>query len=257
MNCFRLSALPLARCGTVRASLSSTARLQYLSCLSSCRSKCGITPHKGNVSLSCSAALCNQIRDVGPRSFVRRLSASHIPTRAPATAGFATSSLSTEVTNAAAGASGTPYSTSTNLTAIQDMETYEQHVYSSERLVVAYFYAKFSTEAYQVILPHFRQLAQQYSQYTFLTVDVDSCPRAAYHAEVDDVPTVVLMQGDDAFKVRITPEQRSNSSTLIARTKAAIDNARDIKNFRSTSAWYSHNIPIDNLNVKRVGWPTS
>lgn len=50
----------------------------------------------------------------------------------------------------------------------------------------------FST-ASKMYAEKFQEMSKAYPKYTFYTVDVDACPRAAYDAEVEDVPSVVIL----------------------------------------------------------------
>lgn len=168
-----------------------------------------------------------------------------------------------------------------NFSVIRNMEEYEAHVYShltnscansdescvsmnNEPIIktlACYFTAGFST-AGRMLTPAYVQLARDYfasgAQVSFLYVDVDQCPRAAYHAEVENVPAVLVCRADDAFKRIVHPQRFTDTSSLLNTAKIFIETALKIptSDLRSFTAKHTHNIPLDNLNVHRVNWPT-
>lgn len=142
---------------------------------------------------------------------------------------------------------------------IKTMEQYESFVYNKDKkTLVCYYNAQFST-AGKTLYKEYIKLAEMYPMHTFLCVDVDVCPRAAYHGEVVNVPSIVVMRGDDAYKKKIEPLQFTECDHMISTCKNYIDECSKIpeENLKSSTAWYSHNIPLDNLNVHRIDWPTS
>lgn len=135
---------------------------------------------------------------------------------------------------------------------IKAMEDYEKHIYDDSKTVVSFFGARFST-ASQAIAPKFAELAEIRDE-TFLSIDIDDCPRAAYHADVDSVPTVVVMKGDDAYRVKIAPEKGCDCKHLIERTHEALQNVPEQKVV--SHRWWDQNVRVDNQNVHRIGWAT-
>merc|ERR1712000_633823 len=59
-------------------------------------------------------------------------------------------------------------------------------------MMVGFLTGHFST-ASKMYAEKFQEMAKAYPKYAFYTVDVDDCPRAAYDAEVEDVPSVVIL----------------------------------------------------------------
>lgn len=158
---------------------------------------------------------------------------------------------------------------------IRDFKVYESLVYCPNHLLICLFTSRCSTWS-EVLKSSFSTFAAGYKEkssslpqpetgaiipHVFLKIDVDECPRAAYHADIDDVPTVVLMMGDDAFRRKIAPVDRCDATTVLDRTVEAVNvfdatSMEEIKLYHSKASWYDHNIRVDNLNVLRVGWPT-
>eukprot|EP00922_Rhytidocystis_sp_ex-Travisia-forbesii_P057738 GHVS01085448.1.p1 GENE.GHVS01085448.1~~GHVS01085448.1.p1 ORF type:complete len:227 (+),score=32.40 GHVS01085448.1:104-784(+) len=141
---------------------------------------------------------------------------------------------------------------------ISSMTDYDSLVASSPNLLVGFFFAQSSTPSL-VLQPLFASMALDFPDASFFTVDVDVLPRAAYHADIQSVPTVVLMYGDDAVRERVEPLHHSEWEDLLPRAKVAVEGAlRRLASSsvatRSTRSWYSHNIEVDNLNVYNTGW---
>ena len=79
--------------------------------------------------------------------------------------------------------------------------------------------------------PQFETLASANPKNTFYTVDVDDCPMAAYDAEVEDVPSVVIQplglkpdgsHYDKTDMIVIAPEL-GRFDEVVSRAKAALD----------------------------------
>ncbi|CEM10617.1 unnamed protein product [Vitrella brassicaformis CCMP3155] len=139
---------------------------------------------------------------------------------------------------------------------VTSMEDYEFFLYKRPELLVCFFTASFSLWS-KILAPRMEEMAKTYPKHIFLSIDTDACPRAAYHADVDDVPTVVVMKNDDGYRVKVTPENRCEFESIIARAKAAIDGfVEPSTGVASKMAWLNHNISVDNLNLKRINWPT-
>merc|ERR1711977_766063 len=63
---------------------------------------------------------------------------------------------------------------------------------SKTPMMVGWFTGHFSA-ASKMYDDQFEAMAKTYSKYTFFTCDVDDVPLAAYDAEVEDVPSVVIL----------------------------------------------------------------
>merc|ERR1712113_1232892 len=77
----------------------------------------------------------------------------------------------------------------------------------------------------------FEAMSKTYSKYTFYKCDVDDCPLAAYDAEVEEVPSVVILPlglkpdgsaYDKTDMVVVSPEL-AKFDQVIPRAKAALD----------------------------------
>eukprot|EP00922_Rhytidocystis_sp_ex-Travisia-forbesii_P054883 GHVS01081294.1.p1 GENE.GHVS01081294.1~~GHVS01081294.1.p1 ORF type:complete len:263 (-),score=34.84 GHVS01081294.1:569-1357(-) len=144
-----------------------------------------------------------------------------------------------------------------NVRVITSMSEYDNLVSSAPNLLVFFFSAENSTSS-RTIRPKFASLAADFPQVSFFSIDVDAIPRAAYHADVQIVPSIVIMQSDDALRERIQPQNYCETDDLISRCRIAIDKSLsavvNCSSRRSTRCWYSHNIEIDNLNIYKTGW---
>merc|ERR1719428_2118252 len=76
--------------------------------------------------------------------------------------------------------------------AIKDMATYEAMKTSSTPMMVGFFTASHST-AGKMFAEQFEAMSKAYPKYSFYTCDVDDVPLAAYDAEVEEVPSVVIL----------------------------------------------------------------
>merc|ERR1712187_50217 len=76
--------------------------------------------------------------------------------------------------------------------AIREYAAYEAMKTSKTLMMVGLYTGHFST-ACKMYSEKFQEMSKAYPKYSFYTVDVDECPRAAYDAEVEDVPSVVIL----------------------------------------------------------------
>merc|ERR1719359_2595656 len=97
-------------------------------------------------------------------------------------------------------------------------------------MMVGWFTGHFST-ASKMYEEQFETMAKSYPKYTFFKVDVDDCPLAAYDAEVEEVPSVVILPlglkpdgspYDKTDMVVVSPEL-AKFDQVIPRAKAALD----------------------------------
>ena len=75
---------------------------------------------------------------------------------------------------------------------IKDAAKYEAMKTAKIPVMVGWFTGHFSTAAKQDEA-QFEAMSNAYPKYTFYKCDVDDCPIAAYDAEVEDVPSVVIL----------------------------------------------------------------
>ncbi|CDI83990.1 RNA-binding protein, putative [Eimeria acervulina] len=146
---------------------------------------------------------------------------------------------------------------------IHDMDAFEAEVYRQPPTPLAIFFAATFNTHNKLLLEQFIALAQSSSRNThFLIVDVDEVPRAAYHCGVEHPCTFVIQFNGDAFRKRITdPVGTKTPSQLISEFRSALDEClhavQQPEPPQQRVEWYSHSIPVDNLNVYRVNWPTA
>merc|ERR1711924_62004 len=76
--------------------------------------------------------------------------------------------------------------------AVKDMATYEAMKTSSTPMMVGYYTAHHSA-ASKLHMEQFEAMAKAYPKYSFYTCDVDDVPLAAYDAEVEEVPSIVVL----------------------------------------------------------------
>merc|ERR1711971_42922 len=114
--------------------------------------------------------------------------------------------------------------------AIKDMATYEAMKTSSTTMMVGFFTASHST-AGKMFSESFEAMSKAYPKYSFYTVDVDDVPLAAYDAEVEEVPSVVILplglkadgsSYDKTDMVVVAPEM-AVFTEVIPKAKTAID----------------------------------
>merc|ERR1711971_1015926 len=128
--------------------------------------------------------------------------------------------------------------------AIKDMATYEAMKTSSTTMMVGFFTASHST-AGKMFSESFEAMSKAYPKYSFYTVDVDDVPLAAYDAEVEEVPSVVILPlglkpdgsaYDKTDMVVVAPEMAVFDQVL-PRAKAAIDATTVIEDPAGQQPW--------------------
>merc|ERR1719222_1628347 len=101
---------------------------------------------------------------------------------------------------------------------------------SGTPVMVGWFTGHFSAAA-KLYGTQFEAMANAYPKYKFFTCDVDDTPLAAYDAEVEDVPSVVILPlglrpdgspYDKSDMVVVAPEL-ARYDEVIPRAKAALD----------------------------------
>merc|ERR1711953_828767 len=114
--------------------------------------------------------------------------------------------------------------------ALKDVASYEALKVSTAPMMVGYYTAHFSA-ASKMYAEQFEAMAKAYPKCSFYTCDVDDVPLAAYDAEVEEVPSVVILPlglkpngapYDKTDMVVVAPEM-GKYSEVISRAKAAID----------------------------------
>merc|ERR1712159_4220 len=110
------------------------------------------------------------------------------------------------------------------------MASYEAIKTSTAPMMVG-FYTAHHSAASKLFKEQFEAMSKAYPKYSFYTVDVDDVPKAAYDAEVEEVPSVVILplglkpdgsHYDKTDMVVVAPEQAAFNE-VIPRAKAAID----------------------------------
>merc|ERR1719214_363678 len=111
-------------------------------------------------------------------------------------------------------------------------------------MMVGWFTGHFSTGA-KMFEEQFETMAKAYPKYSFYKVDVDDVPLAAYDAEVEEVPSVVVLplglksngaHFDKTDMVVVAPEMASFNE-VIPRAKAAIDGITVIEDEAERKPW--------------------
>ncbi|GBE59115.1 RNA-binding protein, putative [Babesia ovata] len=159
----------------------------------------------------------------------------------------------------------------------------------SDDLVVSVFVSQQNTASLSV-LDCVDRLSREYPGNKFLVIDADQVPRAAYDADLQQFPAALLSFGGDVYRRLVqetngypsgwqavpqwelpscgTDSQSPVECTLPEAFYTSVK--REIESFagsfhgqpiatlksRSGTHSYTHGIDTDNLNVKRVGWPT-
>eukprot|EP00927_Polykrikos_kofoidii_P004022 TRINITY_DN115_c1_g2_i1.p2 TRINITY_DN115_c1_g2~~TRINITY_DN115_c1_g2_i1.p2 ORF type:complete len:174 (-),score=23.62 TRINITY_DN115_c1_g2_i1:121-585(-) len=127
--------------------------------------------------------------------------------------------------------------------AVKDFATYEALKTSRTPMAVGWFTSHFST-AGKMYEAQFEAMAKQYPKYSFFKVDVDDCPLAAYDAEVEDVPSVVILPlglkadgsaYDKSDMVVVSPEL-ARFDDVIPKAKLALDGIAVIED-KEEPAW--------------------
>lgn len=184
-----------------------------------------------------------------------------------------------------------------NVRLVKDHDEFHSSIYSlperetakTEDLIVSVFVSKQNTASLSV-LDCVDRLSLEFPANTFLVIDADQVPRAAYDADLQQFPAALLSFGGDVYRRLIQenggyppdwqgtlqwelPPTSSDGSPSVDCVlpglfyKSVKDgivsfgnafNEKDISSIRSRCGThsYTHGIDTDNLNVKRVGWPT-
>merc|ERR1712039_211262 len=91
----------------------------------------------------------------------------------------------------------------------------------------------------------FEAMANSYPKYSFYKCDVDDCPIAAYDAEVEEVPSVVILPlglrpdgspYDKTDMIVVAPEL-AQFDQVITRAKAAMDSLQVIEDPDEPTPW--------------------
>ncbi|GIX60809.1 RNA-binding protein, putative [Babesia caballi] len=155
-------------------------------------------------------------------------------------------------------------------------------------LVVSVFVSKQNTASLS-ILDCVDRLSHEYPANKFLVIDADQVPRAAYDADLQQFPAALISFGGDVYRRLVQessgypadwqgspqwelPSCADTQGTVQCTLPGAFYSSvkREIELFgvnyngcevsslplRSGTHSYTHGIDTDNLNVKRVGWPT-
>merc|ERR1719230_1214448 len=128
--------------------------------------------------------------------------------------------------------------------AVKDMATYEAMKTSSTPMMVGYYTAHHSA-ASKLHKEQFEAMAKSYPKYSFYTCDVDDVPLAAYDAEVEEVPSIVILplglkpdgsSYDKTDMVVVAPEQAAFNE-VIPKAKAALDGISVIEDEGERAPW--------------------
>merc|ERR1711862_569904 len=114
--------------------------------------------------------------------------------------------------------------------ALKDIATYEAMKTSTTPMMVGYYTGHFSAVS-KMSAEQFEAMAKAYPKYSFYKCDVDDVPLAAYDAEVEDVPSVVILplglkpDGSpyDKTDMVVVAPQMAAFHEVISKAKAAID----------------------------------
>merc|ERR1719146_337388 len=96
--------------------------------------------------------------------------------------------------------------------------------------MVGWFTGHFSA-ASKMYTEQFQAMSNSYPKYSFYTCDVDDCPTAAYDAEVEDVPSIVILplglkpngsHYDKSDMIVVAPEL-AQYDQVVSKAKAALD----------------------------------
>merc|ERR1719267_542522 len=107
------------------------------------------------------------------------------------------------------------------------------------------FYTGHFSAASKLYHEQFDSMAKAYPRYSFYKVDVDDCPLAAYDAEVEEVPSVVILPlglkpngaaYDKTDMVVVAPEL-AKFNEVIPRAKAAVDGITVIEDEGERAPW--------------------
>ncbi|BAM40166.1 uncharacterized protein TOT_020000428 [Theileria orientalis strain Shintoku] len=183
-----------------------------------------------------------------------------------------------------------------NVLKLTNYDEYHRHIYKPldtdtvnlNDLVVSVFFNKQSTASLSV-LDSVNELSSAFPSNKFLLVDSDMVPRSAYDADVQHFPSALLSYGGDLYRDLVSEESGFNpnlrsyynwsfthfekenpennacvlpmnfyNSVVKAIKKFSSYNGKKVSSIKSKAGThsYTHGIDTDNLNLKRVGWPT-
>lgn len=118
------------------------------------------------------------------------------------------------------------------------------------------------------------ELASKYPNNKFLIINADTVPRAAYDADIQHFPVALISFGgdcnrtlvhlDDYYQWNEQYEWKDTQSTDFCNLGINFTKKleKEMKSFscsynsKAGTHSYTHGIDTDNLNVKRVGWPS-
>merc|ERR1711904_55000 len=115
---------------------------------------------------------------------------------------------------------------------------------STAPMIVGYFTAAHSA-ASKLFAEQFDAMSKAYPKYSFYTCDVDDVPTAAYDAEVEEVPSVVILplglkpngsHYDKTDMVVVSPEMAAFNE-VIPRAKTALDAINVIDDEGERAPW--------------------
>merc|ERR1712151_1082988 len=115
---------------------------------------------------------------------------------------------------------------------------------SKTPMMVGFYTAHFSA-ASKMFAEQFEAMSKAYPKYSFYTCDVDDVPLAAYDAEVEDVPSVVILplglkpdgsHYDKTDMVVVAPEM-ARFDQVIANAKSAIDAINVVESDEERAPW--------------------
>merc|ERR1712099_198630 len=131
-----------------------------------------------------------------------------------------------------------------SLPVIKDAAKYEALKTSTPTAMVGWFTGHFSA-AGKMYEAQFDAMASAYPKYSFYKCDVDDCPIAAYDAEVEEVPSVVILPlglkpdgspYDKTDMIVVAPEM-AQFDQVIPRAKAAIDSITVLEDPAEPTPW--------------------
>merc|ERR1712046_252603 len=125
-----------------------------------------------------------------------------------------------------------------------DIATYEAMKTSTTPMMVGYYTGHFSA-ASKMFTEQFEAMAKAYPKYSFYKCDVDDCPIAAYDAEVENVPSVVILplglrpDGShyDKTDIIVVGPELAQYDQVIPRAKAALYGLTIVENTSEAKPW--------------------
>merc|ERR1719424_14240 len=124
-----------------------------------------------------------------------------------------------------------------NVPAIKDIATYESIKTSTAPMMVGYYTGHFSA-ASKLYAEQFEAMAKAYPRYSFYTCDVDDVPLAAYDAEVEEVPSIVILPlGLKPNGASYDKTEMAAFNEVIGRAKAAVDGITVVDDEAERAPW--------------------